>query len=126
MFCHVAQVILYSFYKNIALVMTLFFFGFFSAHSGTTLFESWIGAGWNVGWTFLPILALGVHDEDISRAAVLKCPAVYKSGQNNSCFSPSKLFQVGNICCCLLVCMLFNIHVFDFVYSGPATEFCIL
>ncbi len=90
-----SQVILYSFYKNIALVMTLFFFGFFSAHSGTTLFESWIGAGWNVGWTFLPILSLGVLDQDIKKETILKCPAVYKSGQANSSFSPRKLFQVS-------------------------------
>ena len=90
----VAQVILYSFYKNIALVMTLFYFEFDNGYSGTTLFESWIGAGWNVGWTFLPILAVGVLDKDISKGSVLKYPAVYRSGQLNASFSAAKIIQV--------------------------------
>ena len=52
----VCAVILYSFYKGIAFNMTLFCFGFFNGSSGTTLYESWLGSGWNVIWTFLPII----------------------------------------------------------------------
>eukprot|EP00741_Cyanophora_paradoxa_P005050 tig00000851_g4892.t1 len=45
----VSKVILYSFYKNISFVLTLFYFGFYNGKSGTTLFESWLGAFWNRG-----------------------------------------------------------------------------
>jgi magnesium-transporting ATPase (P-type) len=91
------QVILYSFYKNVTLVFTLFIFGFFNGSSGTTLFESWLGAGWNVGWTFLPILAVGIFDRDMSSATTMKYPIVYAQGQNNAGFSPKLLTRVrGN------------------------------
>lgn len=73
--------------------MTLFYFEGFNGYSGTTLFESWIGAGWNVGWTFLPILVTGIMDTDISAHSVLRFPEVYKSGQTNSSFSSTKLVQ---------------------------------
>ena len=88
------QVILYSFYKNIAMVMTLFYFAFQNGYSGTTLYESWLGAGWNVGWTFLPIIAVGMYDYDVSSKVTLAYPSVYAGGQTNAGFSPQKLFQV--------------------------------
>ncbi len=47
----VCKVILYSFYKNIASCLVLFIYCFFNDFSGTTMFESWLGAGWNVIFT---------------------------------------------------------------------------
>eukprot|EP01048_Picozoa_sp_COSAG05_P005597 COSAG05_NODE_336_length_11205_cov_4.160544_7_plen_381_part_00 len=47
----ICAVILYSFYKTITFVFTLFIFGFFTGNSGTTLFESWLGSAYNVLWT---------------------------------------------------------------------------
>jgi phospholipid-transporting ATPase len=88
------QVILYSFYKNITMVATLFFFGFFNGYSGTTLYESWLGAGWNVGWTFMPIIAVGMYDSDVSSSTVMKYPCIYQAGQSNGSFSLSHLAQV--------------------------------
>ncbi len=92
------QVILYSFYKNITMVMTLFVFGFCHGHSGTTLYESWLGAGWNVGWTFLPIIAVGMYDYDVSIETVMKYPGIYKAGQANGSFSTLKLAMVRAEC----------------------------
>ncbi len=59
------QVILYSFYKNIALVISLFLFNFYNGYSGTTLFESFVMAGWNF-FLALPIIAIGIYDTDVS------------------------------------------------------------
>lgn len=61
----VCAVIVYSFYKGITYNLTLFYFGFFNGASGTTLFESWLGAAFNVIWTFLPIIFLGSFDQDV-------------------------------------------------------------
>ena len=40
------KVILYNFYKNIAIVLILFLFNCFSLMTGTTLFDSWVRFGW--------------------------------------------------------------------------------
>lgn len=74
----VSQVILYSFYKNILFVLILFYYSFVNAFSGTTLFESWVGAGWNVAFTFFPILVFGMRNMDISMASARAYPVVYR------------------------------------------------
>jgi hypothetical protein len=62
---------------------------------GGPRYESWLGAGWNVGWTFLPIIAVGIRETDLSPSTVLKFPMIYAMGQSNVAFSPLKLGQVG-------------------------------
>ncbi|CAH0477650.1 unnamed protein product [Peronospora belbahrii] len=71
----VARVILFSFYKNVALIMTLFLYNEFS---GQTMYESYLMVGWNVLYTVLPIFVLGITDEDIRDSAVLRFPFVYR------------------------------------------------
>ncbi len=61
--------ILYSFYKNIALVISLFLFNFYNGYSGTTLFESFVMAGWNF-FLALPIIAIGIYDTDVGGAVL--------------------------------------------------------
>jgi len=87
----VALVILYSFYKNCALVMTLFWFCLFNGYSGASLFHSAVSASYNVIYTSLPIIVFGVFDVDVSRAAVLKYPELYKTGSDRSDFNKFKM-----------------------------------
>lgn len=87
----VSKVIFYSFYKNIALIFTLFFYCFYNGFSGTTLYESYIQTGWNVGWTFFPIIAVGVLDKDILDSSALLFPHVYQSGQQNADFNLKRM-----------------------------------
>jgi len=75
----VAKVILYSFYKNIALVIVLFLFNFFNTFSGTTLFESFVMAGWNF-FLAMPIIVIGVSDIDVNPFLSMRNPALYVSG----------------------------------------------
>lgn len=79
-YSRIAKVILYSFYKNIALVLTLYLFNFYNGFSGTTLFESFVMAGWNF-FLALPIIVVGISDYDVSPLASLANPALYISGQ---------------------------------------------
>jgi len=76
----ISIVILYSFYKNCALVMTLFFFCLFNGYSGATLVDSLLTAGYNVVWTSLPIVVLGVLDRDVSVHSMMHCPSLYAGG----------------------------------------------
>ncbi|CAI5702355.1 unnamed protein product [Peronospora effusa] len=86
----VARVILFSFYKNMALIMTLFLYSFYNGFSGQTLYESYLMVGWNVLYTVLPIFVLGILDEDIRDRAVLRYPFVYRS-----CLKKSELSIQG-------------------------------
>jgi len=83
----ISKVILYCFYKNIALVLTLFYFSFFNTNSGTTLYDSWLGAAWNVLFTFFPIIFIGILDQDLSAQTVELNPALYMPGQWNLDFN---------------------------------------
>lgn len=87
----VARVILFSFYKNMALIMTLFIYSFRNAYSGQTLYESYLMVGWNVLYTLLPIFVLGIADEDIRDSTVLQHPYVYRSSLKRSELSIKKL-----------------------------------
>ncbi|TMW62031.1 hypothetical protein Poli38472_009524 [Pythium oligandrum] len=87
----VALVILFSFYKNTALIMTLFAYSQRNAYSGQTLYESYLMVGWNVFYTILPIFVLGIADEDIRDRTVLQYPFVYRSALKQSELSIKKL-----------------------------------
>ncbi|GMF47301.1 unnamed protein product [Phytophthora fragariaefolia] len=78
----ISKVILYSFYKNVALVIALFLFNFYNGQSGTSVFESFIMAGWNF-FLALPIIAIGIFDEDVAPEQVLRNPTLYVPGQKN-------------------------------------------
>ncbi|RLN47248.1 hypothetical protein BBJ29_009536 [Phytophthora kernoviae] len=79
----ICKVIRYSFYKNIALVISLFMFNFFNGQSGAPLFESFVMAGWNF-FLALPIIVIGVYDQDIPEDIVLRFPQLYRCGQHDS------------------------------------------
>ncbi|CAH0049250.1 unnamed protein product [Clonostachys solani] len=82
----VSKTILFSFYKNIALYMTQFWYVFQNAYSGQIIFESWILSGYNVFFTVLPPLVLGVLDQFISARLLDRYPQLYMMGQSNSHF----------------------------------------
>ncbi|KAF0683566.1 Aste57867_24423 [Aphanomyces stellatus] len=89
----VSIVILFSFYKNMALIMTLFIFSFFNNHSGQTLYDSYLMVGWNVLYTFFPILVLGIVDEDISYDTVKKFPFIFRTNQMGKDLNGDKVRQ---------------------------------
>lgn len=76
----ISKVILYSFYKNITLYMAQFWFTIFNGFSGQTFFERNTLTAYNVAWTLLPIVALGVFDKDITDRMLLAHPQLYQTG----------------------------------------------
>uniref|UniRef100_H3G823 Phospholipid-transporting ATPase n=1 Tax=Phytophthora ramorum TaxID=164328 RepID=H3G823_PHYRM len=104
----VCKVIRYSFYKNIALVISLFVFNFFNGQSGAPLFESFVMAGWNF-FLALPIIVIGIFDQDIPEEVVLRFPQLYRRGQhdsdlNMSVFARTILNSVGHALICFFAC----------------------
>ena len=90
-FGKVCNVIIYSFYKTIVFVFTLFLFGFHNGASGTTLYESWLGSAYSVLWTFFPVLMMGMYDQDVTEQAILANPQLYEVGMKKMDLNLSKI-----------------------------------
>ena len=75
------SVISYFFYKNAILVLTQFWYCLFNRFTGQSLYEQWTLALYNVFFTFLPIVVLGIFDRDIVNTDnVHAFPALYHDG----------------------------------------------
>lgn len=82
----ISRVILYSFYKNIALYMTQFWYSFQNAFSGQVIYESWTLSFYNVFFTVLPPFAMGICDQFISARLLDRYPQLYGLGQKGMFF----------------------------------------
>eukprot|EP01061_Rhynchopus_euleeides_P023410 TRINITY_DN380_c0_g5_i1.p1 TRINITY_DN380_c0_g5~~TRINITY_DN380_c0_g5_i1.p1 ORF type:complete len:1339 (+),score=528.07 TRINITY_DN380_c0_g5_i1:76-4092(+) len=86
----VSKVILYSFYKNILLYLTQFWFCLFNSWTGKSLYDRWSLAAFNVAFTALPIMAVGVFDRDIESERILSLeqfPELYDLGRESQFFN---------------------------------------
>jgi phospholipid-transporting ATPase len=104
----ISKTILYSFYKNITLYLTQFWvscpllsrcprhafvfvanasqYTFQNVFSGEVIYESWTLSFYNVFYTVLPPLAMGILDQFISARLLDRYPQLYSLGQNNYFF----------------------------------------
>ncbi|KAK9473910.1 uncharacterized protein V1510DRAFT_362296 [Dipodascopsis tothii] len=81
------KVILYSFYKNITLYMTQFWYSFQNLNSGQVIYESWSITYYNVLFTVAPPFALGVFDQFINARLLDRYPQLYQLGQKGTTFN---------------------------------------
>ena len=78
-----ARVFLYSMHKNMVLALSLFFFSYRAALSGTSMYQSWIYSVYNFALG-LPIIFLGIMNQDVSAAFAMAYPQVYSTGLTNA------------------------------------------
>ncbi|KAF7801509.1 putative phospholipid-transporting ATPase 8 isoform X1 [Senna tora] len=83
----IAMMICYFFYKNIAFGFTLFWFEAYASFSGQPAYNDWYMSFYNVFFTSLPVIALGVFDQDVSAQLCLKYPFLYLEGIEDILFS---------------------------------------
>lgn len=83
----VCKTILFSFYKNIALYMTQFWYTFQNVFSGAIIYESWTLSFYNVFYTVLPPLVIGILDQHVSARLLDRYPQLYTLGQQNRFFT---------------------------------------
>ncbi|EFA85112.1 P-type ATPase [Heterostelium album PN500] len=81
------KLILYSFSKNVALSISQFWFGFYSAFSGQMIYFDFLFTLYNALFTSLPVLSLGTFDQDIREESLLSEPTNYRVCQSNKPFS---------------------------------------
>ena len=58
---------LYMFYKNILYVIPQYWYGFVSAFSGQTLYESVLYQGYNIVFTAFPIMWFAIFDQEFEK-----------------------------------------------------------
>ncbi|KAH7851814.1 hypothetical protein Vadar_016812 [Vaccinium darrowii] len=93
----IAQMICYFIYKNIAFGLTLFYFEAFAGFSGQSAYEDPYMLLFNVVLTSLPVISLGVFEQDVSAEICLQFPALYQQGPKNLFFNWYKIFGwIGN------------------------------
>ncbi|KAL0084969.1 hypothetical protein J3Q64DRAFT_1809699 [Phycomyces blakesleeanus] len=87
-----SKMIFFYFYKNVALYLTQFWYAIFNGFSGQTLYESWTMSCFNVVFTFLPPMAIGLFDQFTSARLLDKYPQMYMLGQRNEFFNQKRFW----------------------------------
>jgi len=89
-----SKLILYSFYKNIAVALTSIWFAFDSGFSAQLYYDAFAGSVYNIIFTSIPIMLLAVFDRDVSRNNILKHPKLYAAGTRNQWFNIPRLIRI--------------------------------
>lgn len=102
------------FYKEIIGIGILFFFQFYCAFSTTTVYEYTLLLFWNVFWTLLPVLAMGIFDRTMDQNVIMQVPEVYRYGIENRWFGLRRfcIYMIDGIYASA-VCYFFLLYAYD-------------
>jgi phospholipid-translocating ATPase len=82
--------ILGTFWKEMFFYLTQAFYQRFNGYTGTSLYESWSLSMFNTLFTSLPVILLGIFEQDLSATTLLAVPELYAQGQRNAAFNFQK------------------------------------
>ncbi|XWS69846.1 hypothetical protein CRYUN_Cryun04dG0213300 [Craigia yunnanensis] len=83
----ISSMICYIFYKNITFGFTIFLYEAYASFSAQPAYNDWYLSLYNVFFSSLPVIAMGVFDQDVSAPFCLKFPLLYQEGVQNVLFS---------------------------------------
>ncbi|KAG0598784.1 hypothetical protein M758_12G100400 [Ceratodon purpureus] len=83
----ISLMILYFFYKVCIMGWISFYSNIFAYFSGNPLYNDWYASFYNTVFTALPIIVIGVLDQDITPAEAFRYPQLYQSGQRGELFN---------------------------------------
>jgi len=75
-----AEMIPSFFYKNVVFTLALFWYGIYDNFDGTYLFEYTYLMFYNLAFTSLPVIFLGIFDQDVDDRISMIVPQLYRSG----------------------------------------------
>ncbi|KAM4719225.1 phospholipid-transporting ATPase ID-like [Anableps anableps] len=94
----------YFFYKNFTFTFVHFWYAFFCGFSAQTVYDEWFITLYNLVYTSLPILSLGLFDQDVNDRWSFEYPQLYSPGQLNMYFSKKAFVRcMMHSCYCSLV-----------------------
>ncbi|URE36998.1 ATPase, class [Musa troglodytarum] len=85
-YIRLCKVITYFFYKNLTFTLTQFWFTFQTGFSGQRFYDDWFQSLYNVIFTALPVIIVGLFDKDVSASLSKKYPELYREGIRNMFF----------------------------------------
>lgn len=116
-----ANLICYNFYKNVLLVIPLFYYGMFSAFSGQLIYNMWIYQLFNIVFAAMPIVLYSVFDKEIPYFELETIPTYYKLGIHGELFNTSIFwFWILEAFCQGLVIVLLSLFTFAEI-TGDST-----
>ncbi|KAI1711366.1 cation transport ATPase (P-type) domain-containing protein [Ditylenchus destructor] len=86
-YLRMAKFLRYFFYKNFSYTLTHFWYSFFCGYSAQTIYDPLLIACYNMFFTSLPVLAMGIFDQDVNDEYSLQYPKLYIPGQYNLFFN---------------------------------------
>ncbi|CEP63298.1 aminophospholipid-translocating P4-type ATPase DNF1 LALA0_S07e06964g [Lachancea lanzarotensis] len=87
-----AEAIPIFFFKNAVFTLTLFWYGIYSNYDGSYLFEFTYLMFYNLAFTSLPVIFLGIFDQDVNDVVSLLVPQLYRVGILRSEWNQKKFF----------------------------------
>ncbi|CEP18412.1 hypothetical protein [Parasitella parasitica] len=85
-YLRIAEMIMGFFFKNIVWTFVLFWYQIFCQFNGSMMFDYSLITLYNVVFTSLPIIFLGIWDQDVNAKLSLKYPQLYRMGLRNDKF----------------------------------------
>lgn len=113
-----AKLILYSFYKNVCLYVIELWFALDNGFSGQILFDKWCIGIYNVVFTSVPPLAIGLFDRTVTSESMLKYPKLYKESQNAEIYN-TKVFWMWIAASVYHSLLLFYLPCFMLKHESP-------
>ncbi|KAK7896057.1 hypothetical protein WMY93_021382 [Mugilogobius chulae] len=82
----------FFFFKNFAFTLVHFWYSFFSGYSSQIAYEDWFITLYNLCYSSLPVLLVGLLDQDVNDKLSLRFPKLYLPGQQGSLFNYKNFF----------------------------------
>ncbi|XP_052850847.1 phospholipid-transporting ATPase VD isoform X2 [Drosophila gunungcola] len=89
-----SRMILYFFYKNAAFVFLIFWYQLYCGFSGSVMMDQMYLMLYNLIFTSLPPLAIGVYDKRVPEDLLLKNPYLYKNGRLSEAYRPHDFWLI--------------------------------
>ncbi|XP_045399609.1 phospholipid-transporting ATPase IK [Lemur catta] len=86
-YMRVCKFLRYFIYKTLAIMMPQIWFAFYNGFSAQTLYEGWFLALFNLLYSTLPVLYIGLFEQDVSASQSLQMPELYVAGQKDELFN---------------------------------------
>lgn len=83
----IAWLVKYFFYKNYTYILVNWWFGWFCGYSAQTIYENRYVMLYNVIFTSVPGIFVGMMDQDVSDRSATNHPELYRDSQRNARFS---------------------------------------
>ncbi|KAL2546544.1 putative phospholipid-transporting ATPase 9 [Forsythia ovata] len=101
----ISSMICYFFYKNVTFGFTVFMYEAYASFSGQPAYNDWFLSLYNVFFTSLPVIAMGVFDQDVSARYCLKFPLLYQEGMQNVLFSWRRIigWMLNGLCSAIII-----------------------